>query len=179
MASWTRIARRIRVPSGFGFAVFYLWLARPSWAGLAVGGLIVIVGVALRAYASGYLQKASQLTTAGPYAYTRNPLYLGSIIIAGGFACAARNWWIALTIVVIFVAIYLPVMASEEQFLRSHFEGFDEYARRVPRLLPRFSAAGPSGHFSLDLYRKHREYNAALGAAAIMAALILKLVLVS
>jgi protein-S-isoprenylcysteine O-methyltransferase Ste14 len=175
--SWTRIARRIRVPVGFVFAAFYLWLARPSWACLAAGTAIVASGVALRAYASGYLRKASELTTTGPYAYTRNPLYLGSLIIAAGFAVAARNFWIALAMTVIFLAIYVPVMGFEEQFLRSQFPGFDEYAGRVPRLLPRLSAApGPRGQFSLELYRKHREYNAALGAAAILAALIFKLV---
>lgn len=177
MNSWTRIARRIRVPVGFVFAVFYLWRARPSWACLAAGSVIVASGVALRAYASGYLRKASELTTTGPYAYTRNPLYLGSLIIAAGFVLAARSLWIALAMAVIFVAIYVPVMNFEEQFLRSQFPGFDEYAGRVPRLLPRLSAAaGPRGQFSLELYRKHREYNAALGATAILAALIFKLV---
>jgi protein-S-isoprenylcysteine O-methyltransferase Ste14 len=196
VASWTQIARRIRVPVGFVFAAFYLWLARPSWGCLAAGGAIAAIGVALRAYASGYLRKASELTTTGPYAYTRNPLYLGSLIIAAGFALAARSLWIALAIAVIFVALYVPVMGFEEQFLRSQFQGFDEYARRVPRLLPRLppqrsktgfvgdpglsaAASGQRGKFSLDLYLKHREYNAALGAAAVVAALIFKLVWLS
>ncbi len=76
----------------------------------------------------------------------------------------------------IFFAIYLPVIRLEEQFLRSQFPGFDEYARRVPRLLPKLRAAdGPRGEFSFDLYWKHREYNAALGAAAVLAVLISKL----
>jgi protein-S-isoprenylcysteine O-methyltransferase Ste14 len=180
VASWTQIARRIRVPVGFVFAAFYLWRALPSWACLAAGGAIVVIGLALRAYASGYLRKASQLATTGPYAYTRNPLYLGSLIMAAGFALAARSLWIVLAIAVIFIAIYLPVMGFEERFLRSQFPGFDEYARRVPRLLPRLSAAkGPRGEFSMELYRKHREYNAALGAGAVMAALIFKLVWLS
>ncbi len=180
MTGWSRIARRIRVPVGFVFAAFYLWRARPSWTYMAVGGVIVVIGVALRAYASGYLRKASELTTTGPYAYTRNPLYLGSLIIAAGFTLAARSLWIALAMALIFVAIYLPVIGFEEQFLRSQFPGFDEYARRVPRLLPRlWAAADPRGKFSLDLYLKHREYNAALGAAAVMAALIFKLLWLS
>jgi len=175
VASWSGIARRIRVPVGFVFAAFYLLLARPSWVCLAAGGAIVVIGVALRAYASGHLRKASELTTSGPYAYTRNPLYLGSLIIAAGFALAARSLWIAVALVVIFLAIYLPVMGFEEQFLRSQFPGFDEYAQRVPRLLPRLSRAGVRGEFSFDLYRKHREYNAALGAAAVLAVLVCKL----
>lgn len=177
MNSWTRIARRIRVPVGFAFAAFYLWRARPSWMSLAVGGVIAAAGVALRAYASGYLRKASELTITGPYAYTRNPLYLGSLIIGAGFALAARSLWITLLMALLFAVLYIPVISFEEQFLRSHFAGFDEYAARVPRLLPRLSAAsGSYGEFSPELYLKHREYNAALGAAAILAALVFKLI---
>jgi protein-S-isoprenylcysteine O-methyltransferase Ste14 len=180
MTSWTRIARRIRVPVGFVFAAFYLWRARPSWTCLAAGSVIIVIGVALRAYASGYVRKASELTTIGPYAYTRNPLYLGSLIIAAGFTVAARSIQIALVAAAIFLVIYLPVMRFEEELLRSHFPGFDEYARRVPRLLPRLSAeTGMRGEFSAELYRQHREYNAALGAAAMLAALICKLVWLS
>jgi protein-S-isoprenylcysteine O-methyltransferase Ste14 len=165
------------VPIGFLFAAFYLWLASPSWVYLLFGGVIVVLGLALRAYASGYVRKASELTTGGPYAYTRNPLYLGSLIIAAGFAIAARNIWIALLMGVIFGAIYIPVIGFEEQFLRAQFSAFDGYARRVPRLFPRLVAVhSDTGRFSFDLYRTHREYNAALGAAAMMAALILKLV---
>jgi protein-S-isoprenylcysteine O-methyltransferase Ste14 len=175
--NWPRIARRIRVPAGFVLAVFYLWLARPSWPCLAGGDAIVAAGLVLRGCASGHLRKASELTTTGPYAYTRNPLYLGSLIIAVGFAIAARSLWIALLMAVIFAAIYLPVMSFEEQFLRAQFPDFEEYARQVPRLLPRLSAASAAGgKFSWDLYRKHREYNAALGAAGITAALIFKLI---
>jgi len=93
---------------------------------------------------------------------------------------AARSFWIALAAVAIFLAIYLPVMRFEEQFLRSRFSGFDDYAGRVPRLLPRLSAeAGPHGKFSWSLYGQHREYNAVLGAAAMLAALIVKLVWLS
>ena len=176
MSSWTRIARRIRVPVGFAFAGFYLWRAQPCWISLVVGGVIVIAGVGLRAYAAGYVRKSSELTMTGPYAYTRNPLYLGSLIIAAGFVVAARSFWIALAAAVIFAAIYVPVMMFEEQFLRSLFTGFDEYAARVPRLLPRLSAAGGArGQFSSQLYWQHREYNAALGAAAILAVLVVKL----
>ena len=176
MHSWTRIARRIRVPVGFVFAAFYLWRARPSWASLAAGGAIVASGVALRAYASGYLRKGSELTTTGPYAHTRNPLYLGSLLIGIGFAIAARSWWIGVALVLMFFAIYLPVIRSEEQFLRARFPEFGSYALEVPRLLPRLTPAGRGGGgFSLDLYLKHREYNALLGALVMLALLIVKM----
>src|SRR6201991_3189450 len=103
---WSRIARRIRVPLGFVFAVLYLLLARPDWMFVAFSLLLVVPGLCLRAYASGYVKKNAELTTTGPYAYTRNPLYLGSMLIAFGFAVAAHSWWIALALAVLFALIY-------------------------------------------------------------------------
>jgi protein-S-isoprenylcysteine O-methyltransferase Ste14 len=176
MGSWSSIARRIRVPLGFVFAVLYLWLAKPTVESLLIGAGLVIPGLAIRGLASGHLQKNEQLATGGPYAYTRNPLYLGSLILSVGFSLAARSWWIVGGIVLLFFVIYLPVIRSEENFLRERFPQFDEYAREVPSLLPRVSRFGKrSGSFSWDLYWKHREYNATLGAVAIMAALLAKL----
>ena len=136
------------------------------------GSLLIIPGLAIRALASGHVQKNERLTMTGPYAYTRNPLYLGSLILAVGFAIGARNWWIGAGLVLIFLAIYVPVIRGEEGFLRERFPEFSEYASRVPRLLPRLSSlSSKGGTFSWDLYWKHREYNATLGAIAMMAAL--------
>jgi protein-S-isoprenylcysteine O-methyltransferase Ste14 len=174
---WSRIARRIRVPLGFLFAIAYIWLARPTRNSMIVGGLVLLPGLLLRALASGHVHKNEQLATSGPYAYTRNPLYLGSLILALGFAIAARSWWIVLITAVMFCVIYLPVISSEEKFLRQTFPEFEEYTRHVPRLLPRFTAfPSGSGQFSSALYWKHREYNAILGCAIVLAALVAKLV---
>ncbi len=176
MPRWSAIARRIRVPLGFAFAAVYAWLARPSFRSLWISLVLIIPGLVVRGLASGHVQKNERLATSGPYAYTRNPLYFGSLILALGFALAARSWWIAGAVVILFLTIYLPVIRAEEQFLRQRFSEFDEYARRVPRLLPRVSPFGaPHGAFSWTLYRKHREYNAALGAAGMFAILIAKL----
>jgi protein-S-isoprenylcysteine O-methyltransferase Ste14 len=176
MASWSAIARRVRVPLGFDFAILYLWLAKPSLKSVLAGASLVIPGLVIRALASGYLQKNEQLATGGPYAYTRNPLYVGSLILSVGFALAARSWWIVAGIVLLFFVIYLPVIRAEEAFLRERFPQFAEYARDVPSLLPRVSRFGKrSGSFSWDLYWKHHEYNATLGSAAIIAALLAKL----
>jgi protein-S-isoprenylcysteine O-methyltransferase Ste14 len=176
MASWSAIARRVRVPLGFAFAVLYLWLAKPTLKSLVVGAGLIIPGLLIRALASGHLQKNEQLATGGPYAYTRNPLYLGSLILAIGFALASRSWWIVLGIILLFFVIYVPVIRGEEVFLRQRFPDFDEYARQVPVLLPRVSGFGKrSGSFSWDLYWKHREYNAILGSALIMAVLLAKM----
>jgi len=178
MAEWSRIARRIRVPLGFVFAVLYFWLARPTWRFLGIGALLIIPGLLLRALASGHVQKNEALATSGPYAYTRNPLYLGSLLIGLGFTVAARSWGVGVVLLVMFLAIYVPVIRSEEQFLRERFPQFDEYAQRVPRMLPRITPArfGQSGGgFSAELYLKHREWNALLGSALLAAALIAKM----
>ena len=126
--------------------------------------------------ASGQVKKNEQLATTGPYAYCRNPLYLGSIIIAIGFAIAARDLWIAIGIVGLFSLIYVPVIRSEETFLRQQFAEYENYARRVPRLLPKTVwFQGLTSGFSRELYLQHREYNALIGAAAMLAALVVKM----
>jgi len=178
-SAWQRIARRIRVPSGFVFAAVFLWLARPTWHSMLWSLLLVIPGVWLRAYAAGYVRKNAEVTTTGPYAYTRNPLYLGSILIAFGFAAAARSWIILVTLAILFALIYLPTIRSEEEYLREHFSGFDTYAARVPRLLPRVTPApteAERGRFSFIFYRQHREYNCGTGVIAIYAALAIRLI---
>jgi protein-S-isoprenylcysteine O-methyltransferase Ste14 len=135
----------------------------------------VIVGLIIRALASGHVRKNQELTTTGPYARTRNPLYLGSFIMAAGFVIASRSWIIAVIAILLLIVIYLPVVRGEEQFLRSQFPEFEEYARQVPRFVPRMRAYGSSRHcFDRHLYWKHREYNAAIGAALIFASLIVK-----
>ena len=173
--TWSHIARRIRVPLGFALAVAYVWLAQPTWASIVIGAVVAMVGVAIRASASGHVKKNTELTKTGPYARVRNPLYVGSIVIAAGFAVAALNWWIVVLLVAMFVAIYVPVIRSEEDFLRNAFPEFTEYCERVPRLVPRFSRAYEgTATFSMELYRKHREYNAFIGTAAMLAALVSK-----
>lgn len=176
MASWSHIARRIRVPLGFAFTVLFLWLAKPRPASLLAGSCVAMVGLVIRALASGHVRKNEQLTTSGPYAYLRNPLYFGSLVLASGFAVAALSWWVLAAMLLMFVAIYLPVIRSEEEFLRSQFPEYEDYASQVPRLIPRLRAFGNAkGAFSWDLYAKHREYNAALGAVVLMLALTAKM----
>ena len=182
IARWQRVARRIRVPLGFLTAALYLFeLIRraPLPAAVAWSLALVIPGLWLRAYASGYVKKNRELTVTGPYAHTRNPLYLGSMLIAAGFAVALLSWPVALVLALGFAAIYVPVIASEERFLHAAFHGFDDYCQQVPRLLPRLTPArnpkGKSapGAFSCSLYVQHREYNAAIGAFLLYLSLLL------
>ncbi len=179
MSKWSQVARRVRVPLGFAFAILYFWLAHPTWRSLGIGMLAVISGLCLRALASGHVRKNETLATTGPYAYTRNPLYLGSILLGIGFSLMGRNWWIGLLLVAMFFLIYLPVIRAEEAFLMQRFPEFQGYARQVPRLVPRLrplpKAEHPAGSFSFELYARHREYNALVGATALVALLIIKM----
>lgn len=177
--TWQKVARRIRVPMGFVFAAVFLLLARPTVKSMLLSLLLTVPGLWLRGYASGYLKKNAELAMTGPYAFTRNPLYLGSMLIAFGFAWASMRWEIAVALAVLFAVIYLPTIRSEEAFLRGAFARFDEYCAAVPRLLPRLTPArladAGGGSFVQAQYVKHREYNALIGAAAIYAALILRM----
>ena len=140
MQWWQKVARRIRVPLGFvTAAVFLVEVARRPSHPVAIAWSLALVlpGLALRAAASGTVKKNRELTVTGPYAYTRNPLYLGSALIAVGFAVALMSWPVTLLVVGGFAAIYAPVIASEERFLRATFAGFEDYCRRVPRFIPR------------------------------------------
>ena len=181
IARWQLVARRIRVPLGFataGLYLFELWRRAPEPAAVAASLALVLPGLWLRGYAAGYVKKNRELTQTGPYAYTRNPLYLGSMLMAAGFAVALLSWLVALVLAVGFVVIYVPVIASEERFLRATFPDFETYCRRVPRLIPRWTAARPteaetgSGAFSMALYRQHREYNAGIGATLLYLSLL-------
>jgi protein-S-isoprenylcysteine O-methyltransferase Ste14 len=183
IARWQRVARRIRVPLGFLAAVLYLaelWRRAPRPDAVAWSLALVLPGLWLRAYAAGYVKKNSELTVTGPYAHTRNPLYLGSMLMAAGFALALLSWPVALVLALGFGVIYIPVIASEERFLRATFPGFDAYCMRVPRLIPRLTPGRvenctgvTAGGFSFGLYIRHREYNAAIGAALLYLGLLL------
>ena len=182
IARWQQVARRIRVPLGFvtaGLYLFELWRRAPQPAAVAWSLALVLPGLWLRGYASGYVKKNRELTVTGPYAYTRNPLYVGSILIAAGFAVALLSWPVALVLALMFAVIYIPVIASEERFLRATFPEFDAYCSRVPRMIPRLKASkepgadAQAGSFSLSLYVKHREYNAGMGAALLYLSLTL------
>jgi protein-S-isoprenylcysteine O-methyltransferase Ste14 len=174
---WSRVARRVRVPLGFVFAVVYVWLAQPTRISLVAGTLLMLPGLVLRGLASGHVQKDKQLTTSGPYAYTRNPLYLGSLMLAAGFAIAARSWWIVAIMLLMFAVIYVPVIAGEERYLRQTFPEYDDYAHHVPRMLPRLSRYGSQqSAYSSARYRKHREYEASIGCVVLLAVLVVKLI---
>ena len=180
MASWAKIATRARVPISFLIAAIALCLAQPTAVSIALGAGSVVAGLCLRAIASGYIDKNVRLAVTGPYAYTRNPLYLGSVLIAIGFVVAARSWWVAIGVCALFLAVYLPVIKAEEEYLRASFTDYRDYAASVPRFGLRVTPYRPAvqearPRFSRALYLWHREYNAVLCVVLMLGALLLKL----
>jgi len=156
-------AARLRVPLGFLVLAVYAVFARPAPARVAAGGVIALAGIVLRAAAAGHLAKNQRLATSGPYAYTRNPLYLGSALAGLGFAIAGGRWWLALLLAVYLFAFFLPVVAEEEAYLATLFPEFQAYARIVPRFWPARGRVVPSSErFRWSLYWRNREYNALL-----------------
>lgn len=155
----------MRVPLGFLFAIIFLVFARPSLVSLAIGAAIALVGLAIRGWASGHIRKNRELAVSGPYAYTRNPLYLGSFLLGLGFTAASGVWWLALLFCALFLGIYIPVMNVEKIDLKTLFgDDYDEYAANVPLLFPRLTAWKKSDEkFDFQLYLNYREYRAAMG----------------
>jgi protein-S-isoprenylcysteine O-methyltransferase Ste14 len=169
---------RWRVRLGYLLAVVVLFLARPTPLSILLGAFVGAVGLVTRAYAAGYLHKQEILTTSGPYAYTRNPLYFGSSILAAGAAIAMRSWWAALLLLAYFALVYRLVMRREEIELRlKHGATFDAYAARVPLFFPRASSSTPldatKARFSWQQFLKNHEHQATLGFLLLLLALVL------
>lgn len=169
---------RWRVRLGYPLAAAVLWFSRPAPLSIFLGGLVGVFGLLIRAYAAGYLHKQELLTVSGPYAYTRNPLYLGSAVLTLGAAIAMRSSVSAAILLVYFAVFYSMVMRREERELHAHHgAAFEEYASAVPLFIPRLRPAKLSGEssgvFSLEQYRKNHEGQAAFGFLLLIAALVL------
>jgi protein-S-isoprenylcysteine O-methyltransferase Ste14 len=156
------LVQRLRVPFGFFLPIAFAWLSQPSFRSMLVGLPVSILGLALRAWATGHLAKDRQLATTGPYAYIRNPLYAGTALAALGIVIASRSPWLAVIFAGAFMLIYLPAIELEEQHLREIFPEYDAYAARIHRFVPVAKWAAPAARFSSNLYRKNEEYKALL-----------------
>jgi protein-S-isoprenylcysteine O-methyltransferase Ste14 len=168
------VVAKLRVPAGFLLVIAFLYFAAPNNQSLSVGGPIAFGGLLLRAWAAGHLEKNRQLAVSGPYGYMRNPLYLGTLIVALGFVIAARRWELGLLFALVFGGVYLPVIELEEQHLRHLFPSYEDYASRVPLLIPKFRRPGNPRRFAWRLYMVNQEYQAGLGFLAGLAVLLWK-----
>ena len=160
------LAARLRVPSGFLLVGAFAWFSHPEPASLLAGIPISVVGLAIRAWAAGHLAKNQMLATSGPYAHTRNPLYLGTLLVAAGLAVASRSFGLGFLFAAVFVLIYLPVIELEEQHLRKLFPEYAAYAKQVPRIWPRWRHGTATQPFRRGLYMRNQEYQAVGGFVA-------------
>lgn len=172
-----RVMRELRMLTGFLFLVSFLLLARPTLLSVTLGALPMAAGVALRTWAAGHLVKRKELTVTGPYAYSQNPLYLGSLLLCVGACVAARSPWLPAIFLPAFVLIHAAVVRSERDLIRHHFgERFDEYASHVPTFIPRLRPwRGAQARWLGSRYLANLEYNAAIGVVLALAFLLLRL----
>ncbi len=157
------LVAKLRVPAGFLMVAAFAAFSYPTGRSMALGLPVSLAGLALRAWAAGHLAKNQRLAVSGPYAFTRNPLYLGTLITALGLAIAGHSFGLALLFLVLFAFVYLPAIELEEQHLNEILPGYPEFAARVPLLLPRWTSDLGPDSFSTALYTKNREYQAFVG----------------
>ena len=164
---------RWRVPAGWLLGLLAIWLAEPTASYLVAGVLVAVVGESLRLWASGYLEKDRALATEGPYAWTRNPLYLGSLLVGLGFTLATGRPLFLLVLGALFAAVYVPVMRREAARLEAAFPGvYPGYASRVPLLIPRRPGdSGAAKEFSWSQVWNNREPRTVVGLIAVAAIL--------
>lgn len=166
--------QKLRVIAGFIMVAAFIYAAAPTLMSMSAGTPIAAAGVVLRAWAAGHLEKNMNLAMSGPYARVRNPLYVGTLLTAAGFAVASNRWQLGLLFGMVFILIYLPVIELEEQHLRSLFPKYADYAKRVPVLIPSLTGAPATGRFRWSVYRKNEEFQAAIGFLLGVAILVIK-----
>jgi protein-S-isoprenylcysteine O-methyltransferase Ste14 len=163
--AYADLVARLRVTCGFVLVVAFAWFSQPDLKSLALGLPVSALGLLLRGWATGHVEKNIRLAESGPYAYVRNPLYIGTLLVAAGFAIASREWQLAVLFAVVFLLIYLPAIELEEQHLRKLFPEFAAYAERVPALTPTLRPVKKTERFRWHLYVRNREYQALIGFA--------------
>ncbi|MBX3277082.1 MAG: isoprenylcysteine carboxylmethyltransferase family protein [Acidobacteria bacterium] len=176
--------QRLRVPIGFLAAALFVALARPDRVSLSVGIPVSIFGLVIRAWASGHLRKNAELTVTGPYSYTRNPLYFGSFLMLAGAAVSGGVLWLGAGLILTFLMVYYPVVRAEEKLMRELFAAsYEDWAGATPLFFPRILPSrslrtSRDGRFDINLYKRHREYRALLGLAAVYALLLARMALI-
>jgi len=175
MASWKKVAQKTRVPAGTVLGILFLSRMHPSVRSLWIGGIIAVAGALLRLWAAGHIEKGKVLTQGGPYAFTRNPLYLGSFFMALGIILAGQGYWLLIPFGLFFVAFYFPVMRAEEQeLLQGYGDRFVEYSQRVPLFIPGFRKSGQAAStFLWSRAIRNREHRTVAGLVLAEALLIL------
>lgn len=166
--SLQRLLSRWRVRSGVLAAILLLILARPTSFFLIIGAIISVMGLVMRGWASGHIQKEKELTISGPYRYTRNPLYLGNFVLGLGLVIGSHSWWALAIFFFYFLLFYPAIILEERERMRKLFpEKYEDYRVRVPLFFPSLKSrnkfSSPEKKFHGELYWKNKEYRALLG----------------
>ena len=157
-------ARR-RITIGFICGAAVLVLARPSRASLLMGAPIALAGEALRIWAAGHLEKSREVTSSGPYRWTRHPLYVGSTLLGGGLAIASNRLVVAAIVVLYMVLTLTAAARSEERHLETKFgEAYDQYRRGA--------AVEVARRFSVERARRNGEHRTLVGVLLVLAYLV-------
>ncbi len=176
MGSWGSIAQTIRVPAATLLGITFLMLLHPSVRSMWVGGVVALIGAAVRIWAAGHIEKGKALAQGGPYAWTRNPLYLGSFIMALGIILAGQAYWLLIPFVLFYVIVYYPVMKAEEQeLLQGYGEDFLAYANEVPLFIPSLRTSDRcASRFLWSRVVRNREHRTLAGLLVTEAFLVLR-----
>ena len=172
---WGKKAQKIRVPAATVLGAGFLLLMHPSSRSLWIGGVVASVGALLRIWAAGHIAKGQSLARGGPYAFTRNPLYLGSLIMATGVMLAGQSYWLLLALAIFYGVIYYPVIKAEEkELLASYGMAFQNYADKVPLFVPNFgSTVKVSSTFSWSRVIRNGEHRTVAGLMLVEVILII------
>ncbi len=156
-----------RVRSGLLALILSVLIAQPSLLSLLGGLALTSAGLALRIWACGHLKKEKELTTSGPYRYTRNPLYLGNVFIGVGVVISANSWWAILIFAIYFLMFYPVIILEEKSRMHKLFpQQYKTYSQKVPLFFPKIRPSWPKypRKFSGELFKKNKETRALFGA---------------
>ena len=178
-----RLAQRVRVPAGTALGIIFLLFMHPSIRSLIIGAFFTLAGALVRIWAAGHIEKRIRLARSGPYAYTRNPLYLGSFFMAFGVILAGQGYWLLPFFAIFFIGVYIPVMRAEEHDLQlAYGADFLEYADSTPLFFPKKTrrmekqkSTEPTVRFSWSRVRINREHRNLISLLAVEGILILRL----
>jgi protein-S-isoprenylcysteine O-methyltransferase Ste14 len=175
-----KILSRWRVRVGTMSLVPILVLAKPTPKWAAIGFAVCLLGITWRAWAAGHLRKEKELAISGPYQYTRNPLYLGNLLIGAGVVLGARSWWVLAIFVLYFLIFYPAVIQREKARMNELFrEKYEAYGKFVPLFFPRlkFHPRPDDTVFSWARYKTNKEYRALTAASLFWAVMLAKMLL--
>jgi protein-S-isoprenylcysteine O-methyltransferase Ste14 len=155
------------------------WFSKPQPAMIVAALAVAFLAEVWRVWAAGTIHKTEELTTAGPYAYVRHPLYVGSFLHAIAYCLFSGRWESFLIVPPLFFLLYGAAVSTEEAMLRKIFgRRYDEYSERVPRFVPRLgSRPRGEGAFSWAQVAANKEYVNVIWVVILSSLFVLKLIL--